>query len=98
MKNTTTQNNKLLFGYPMLWISLTSLVSLAVALFILSPVFLLYFFDHISTEVTAWAALGVIVSAAIFGNFLLFLIKRNDRNASHYYDVPNGSDPSLDRF
>ena len=99
MQNTTTQNNKLLFSYPVLWVSLASLASLAVALLILAPIFLLYYRDYISTEVTVWATLGVFVAAVIYDYFLLFLIKRNDRDACHDDDpAPNGGDPGPSHF
>lgn len=83
MQNTTTHNSKLLFSYPVLWVSLTSLASLAVALFILTPIFLLYYMSYISIEVTVWVTLGVFVVAVIYDYFLLCLIKRYDGDVCH---------------
>ncbi len=86
MQNTTIQNNQLLFGYPVIW---AALASLAIAFLVLAPIFFLYYRDYISTEVTAWATAGVFVAAMIydylllFHCLLLFLIKRNDRDACH---------------
>ncbi len=81
MQTTTTKNNKRIFSYPVLWVSLASLASLAVALLMLAPIFLLYYMGYISTGVTAWTTLGVFVLAVIYDDFLLCIIKKNTGDA-----------------
>jgi hypothetical protein len=98
MRNTTIQNSKFPFCCPVLWVSLTSLASMAVALFILAPIILLYYEGYISTEATVWAALGVFVAAVIYDYFLLFLINRNDKNTGHHSDTSNSGNLSPDLF
>lgn len=81
MQTITTKNNKRIFNYPVLWVSLASLASLAVALLMLAPIFLLYYMGYISTGLTAWTTLGVFVLAVIYDDFLLCMIKKNDSGA-----------------
>jgi len=88
--NNATENNKFPSCCPVLWVSITSLASLAVAVYVLIPVILLYYHDYISTEVTVWIALGVLVAAVTYDYFLLFLINRNDKDTCPHNGTANG--------
>ena len=68
MQNTTTQNSKLPFSCRMLCVSLGG------ASIMLTLIFSLYYVDYISTEVAAWATVGVFVMAAVYESFLLSLV------------------------
>lgn len=70
MQNTTTQNSKLPFRCRMLC------VSLVVGSLMLALIILLHYMGYISGEAALWAAAGVLVMAAIYESFLLFLITR----------------------
>lgn len=89
MQIIATRKKTFPFCCPVLWVSLTSLVSLAVALFILAPIYFLYYMNYISMGVVIWVTLGVFVAALFYDYLLLFLINRNDRNTRHENDVPN---------
>jgi len=92
MPTITTRNNKRFFNYPVLWVSLASLASLAVALLILAPIFLLYHMNYISIWVTVWTTLGVFVAAIVYDDILLCLIKRSNRDACHHDDASSRDD------
>jgi hypothetical protein len=61
----------------MLW------VSLAVSLVILTPIYYLHSIAYLSTVVTVWITMGVIVTAAIYESFLLYLLTRHMLHKSH---------------
>jgi len=98
MHNITIQNKRFPFCCPVLWVSLTSLATLVVSLLVLTPIYLLYFRNHISTEVTLWATLGVFVAAVFYDFLLLFLINKNNRNSSHQNGAPNGGNLTPNPF
>ena len=102
MRNSTTHNNQQLFGCPVLMLGLTSL---AIALLILAPILFFHYSDHISTEATAWAIIGLF-SATVFYEYLLlfhclllFLIKRGDwTDCNDDNPAVRGGDRSLGYF
>ncbi|TVO70039.1 hypothetical protein [Sedimenticola selenatireducens] len=74
MKDHLIRTSKLPYSYHMLW------VSLAVSLVILTPIYLLHHSGYLSTEVTVWITMGVILAAAIYESFLLYLLTRHMLN------------------
>ncbi len=71
MKDYIIRRKGLPYSYHMLW------VSLAVSLIILTPIYLLHSMSYLSTELTVWITMGVILTAAIYESFLLFILTRH---------------------
>lgn len=82
---------KLPYSYHMLWLSLAG------ALVLLSPVYYLHSIDVLSTTATMWITLGVIIVAALYESFLLFILtchmlrKHGKANESDSIDLPSHS-------
>lgn len=62
---------KLPYSYNMLW------VSLAVALLVLVPVFVLNHLGILTTAATIWITLGVVCAAALYESSLLYVLTRH---------------------
>ncbi|MCW8881711.1 MAG: hypothetical protein OQK92_05300 [Sedimenticola sp.] len=71
MADYIIRSSKLPYSYHMLW------VSLAVSLLVLTPIYFLHNAGYLSTEITVWITMGVILSAAIYESFLLYILTRH---------------------
>ena len=82
MENDTAPKNRLPLSFFVIW---GGSALLAMVLFTLAPVLLLYHKVYITSELAIWAESGLFVVAVIYGYLLLFhcllllLIKRSDR-------------------
>lgn len=68
MDCTPFEKTKLPYSYHMLWLSLAG------SLLLLTPVYILHHFGVLTTATTMWITLGVIVTAALYESYLLFVL------------------------